>query len=254
MQRRKFLKDTASAGLIAGIGAHPAAAGSASTTPAGSKVRVLCWSERTEPARVYAEGINGAIAHYLRQHPDLDVQTTSINDPEQGLGNAALESTEVLIWWGHQKHSNVDDARVAEAVRQIKERGLGFIGIHSAHYSKIFKTVLGCTGDLGGWREDGKPEFLKCVAPSHPIAKGLGDFTIPETEMYNEPFAVPAPEKTIFFSYWEAGEQFRSCNTWTVGKGRVVHFRPGHESYPIYFQELPLRVVKNCVYWCARRV
>ncbi len=222
-------------------------------TSAAGKVRVLCWSERTEPANVYPQGINGAITDSLRQASDLDVQTASINDAEQGIGKAALDATDVLIWWGHLKHKDLDDARVAEVIRQIKERGLGFIGLHSTQGAKIFKSVLGSSGEIGGWREDGKPEFLKCVAPSHPIAQGLGDFTIPQTEMYNEPFQVPPPEKIIFFSTWEAGEQFRSCNVWTAGKGRVVYFRPGHETFPIYFQELPLRVVKNSVYWCARR-
>lgn len=217
------------------------------------KIRVLCWSDLSEPVEVYREGIHGAIANYLRRLPNLEVRIASINNSEQGISRVALDSTDVLIWWAHRKHKEVQDTYVAEAVRQIKERGLGFIAIHSSHYSKIFKTVLDAPCDLGGWREDGKPEFVKCVAPFHPIAKGIGDFVIPQTEMYNEPFKVPPPEMTVFYSYWESGEQFRSCNTWTVGKGRVVHFAPGHETYPIYFQEIPLKVVANCVLWCAHR-
>jgi trehalose utilization protein len=252
VKRREFLKDTAALGLVAGP-ASPASKSGEEATASQNRIRVLCWSERTEPPKVYPDGISGAIATYLRQDTALEVRVASINDPEQGISRVALEATDVLIWWGHMKHDQVDEARVADAVRQIKERGLGFIAIHSSHFSRIFKAVLGAPCELGGWREDGKPEFLKCVAPFHPIAKGLGDFTIPETEMYNEPFKIPPPEKTIFFSYWAAGEQFRSCNTWTAGQGRVVYFRPGHETFPIYFQELPLRVVKNSVYWCARR-
>ncbi len=247
MERRRFLRD-ATAGLIAAAGSS--AAGSAR---ADNKIRVLCWSERTEPATVYPAGINGAIADYLQKDPNLEVRTASIKDPEQGIGKTALDDTDVLIWWGHRHHKDVDDGRVTEAVRQIKERGLGFIALHSSHYSKILTTSLGTPCGLGGWKEHGKPEFLKCVAPFHPIAKGLGDFTIPQTEMYNEPFQIPPPEKVIFFSYWEGGEQFRSCNVWTLGRGRVVYFRPGHETYPIFFQKLPLKVVKNSVYWCAGR-
>jgi trehalose utilization protein len=181
------------------------------------------------------------------------VRTASLNDPEQGIGKASIDSTDVLIWWAHLKHNDIDDARVVEVVRQIRDRGLGFIGLHSAQGARIFGRALDCTGAIGTWREDGKPEFLKCVAPAHPIAQGVGDFTIPQTEMYNEPFQVPQPEKVIYFSYWGAGEQFRSCMTWTAGAGRVVYFRPGHETFPIFFQELPLRVVKNAVYWCARK-
>ena len=218
-----------------------------------NKIRVQCWSEQTEPASVYPQGINGAIAEYLRQDPSLEVRTASINDSEQGIGNDVLAATDVLIWWGHRRHSDVDDARVNWVVRHIKERGLGFIAIHSAHFSKIFKALHATPCSLGGWREDGTPEHLKCVAPSHPIAKGLGDFIIPRTEIYDEPFLVPPPAKTIFYGYWDTGEQFRSCNVWNIGEGRVVYFRPGHETFPIYFQPEPLKVISNSVAWCARR-
>lgn len=220
---------------------------------ASDKIRVLCWSERTEPSEVYPAGINGAIADHLRQDPAFDVRTASIGDPEQGIGREGLAATDVLVWWGHRRHDQVENPRVNWAVRQIRERGMGFIAIHSAHFSKIFKALLGTPCSLGDWREDGKAEVLKCVAPSHPVARGLGDFVIPQTEMYNEPFLVPPPEKTIFFSSWATGEQFRSCNVWHAGEGRVVYFRPGHETYPIYFQPEPLKVIANSVVWCARR-
>lgn len=252
MQRRGFLKGAAGMGLIGAAGSSGSSTGGAAQA-AADRVRVLCWSERTEPTRVYPDGINGAIADYLRKDSSLEVRAASIGDPEQGIGKDALDSADVLVWWGHQKHKDIDDARVTGVVRRVKEGTLGFIAIHSSHYSEIFKSCLGTPCGLGGVKEDGKPEYLKCVAPFHPIAKGLGDFTIPQTEMYNEPFQVPPPERTIFFGYWEGGEQFRSCNVWTIGKGRVVYFRPGHETFPIFFQETPLQVVKNSVYWAAHR-
>ena len=251
MERRRFLKNAASAGLIAT--ATPERSGAAAAAAPDNRIRVLCWSEGTEPASVYPQGINGAIANHLRRDSGLEVRAASINNPEQGIGKDALAATDVLIWWGHLKHTEVDDARVNWAVRQIKERGLGFIAIHSAHFSKVFKTLHGTACSLGDWREDGKPEYLKCVAPSHPIAKGLGDFTIPQTEMYDEPFLVPPPAQIIFLGHWDTGEQFRSCNVWNIGEGRVVYFRPGHETFPIYFQREPLRVISNSVAWCARR-
>jgi len=252
MQRRNFLKQVGAASLVAA--AIPFRAQAAGPQGNGSgKIRVLCWSERTEPAEPYPQGIHEAIAHSLSGLADVEVRTASLQDADQGIGKDAIDATDVLIWWGHLKHKDVDDARVAEVIRQIRERGLGFIALHSAQGAKIFNRILDSTGGIGSWREDGKPETLKCVAPAHPVAQGVGDFTIPVTEMYNEPFDVPTPEKVIYFSYWGAGEQFRSCMVWTAGKGRVVYFRPGHEAYPVFFQEQPLRVVKNSVYWCARR-
>ena len=217
------------------------------------KVRVLCWSELTEPKEVYPKGINGAIAEYLTTQPGMSVRTASIDDPDQGLSNEVLDETDVLVWWGHSKHQEIHFDRVAEVLRRVKEGKLGFIAIHSSHWSKILMTLLDAPGDVGDWRHDAGEETLRVVAPSHPIAKGIEDFTISETEMYDEPLQVPPPEKVIFFGTWKTGEQFRSGMVWTVGKGRVFYFRPGHETHPIYFQPIPRKIIANAVFWCAQR-
>ncbi len=246
--RREFLGRSLMAGgtAAAGFRARPVVA-------APGPVKVLCWSEHTEPQDVYPEGISGAIARHLRALPDVQARTASIQDPDQGLPSSVLDETDVLIWWGHKKHKEVLFDRVADVVARVRAGRLGFIGLHSAHWSKMFKSILECTGNLGGWRHGAGPEHMKVVAPSHPIARGISDFTIPETEMYNEPFDVPPPEKVVLFSYWVTGEQFRSGCTWTVGKGRVFYFRPGHETDPVYFHKEPLQVVANAVQWCAHR-
>lgn len=251
MRRRQILKSAAFVGLTGMMGACARAEGNKTMERQANKINVLCWSEHTEPRHVYPHGINTAIADFLRRDPGLAVRTSSITDADQGISRQLLSDADVLIWWGHLKHQVVNDGSVDEIVRQVRDRGLALIVLHSSHHSKPFTRVLNVTGDIASWREDGKPEHLKCVAPAHPIARGMQDFTLPVTEMYNEPFQVPPPEKVVFFSYWDAGEQFRSCCTWTAGKGRVVYFRPGHEDYPIYFQDEPLRVVRNSVYWGA---
>ena len=249
MERRDFLKGTA-IGMAAAVTANEL---SARAGASHQRVRVLCWSELTEPQEVYPNGISGALAESLQTQPDMSVKTAAITDPEQGLSDRALDQTDVLIWWGHLKHADVQFDRVAEVVRRVKEGQLGFIAIHSAHWSKIFKSLLDATADPGSWRHEAKVETLRVVAPFHPIAQDIEDFTIPETEMYGEPFDVPPPEKVIFFSYWATKEQFRSGMVWTVGKGRVFYFRPGHETHPIFFQPIPRKVIANAVLWCAQR-
>ena len=164
------------------------------------RVRVLCWSELTEPKEVYPNGISGALAEYLTTQSGIEARTASINDPDQGLASQLLEATDVLVWWGHKKHGDVLFNRVAEVVKRVKSGKLGFIALHSAHYSKLLKSVLDCPGDLGSWRNGAGKERLRVVAPFHPIAKGISDFTIPETEMYGEPFQLPPPERVVFFS------------------------------------------------------
>jgi hypothetical protein len=102
------------------------------------------------------------------------------------------------------------------------------------------------------YRADGKPSHLTTLLPQHPIAAGLPvQWDIAQTEMYGEPFHVPPPDEVVFEEKWDKGEHFRSGCVWRVGKGCVFYFRPGHETYPIYKQAEPLRVVENAVRWLA---
>jgi trehalose utilization protein len=100
------------------------------------------------------------------------------------------------------------------------------------------------------WRHDGLPSHVTTVMPEHPIAAGLpAKWDISQTEMYNEPFHVPAPDALIFEERWDKGEYFRTGMVWSVEKGRVFYFRPGHETYPIFKEPLPLKVIENAVRW-----
>lgn len=251
MKRREFLKGTA-LGMAATVAGSKATARGEKDSE-GNPVRVLCWSELTEPKEVYPDGINGALEEYLKTQPGMSVRTASINDPDQGLSNRTLDEVDVLIWWGHSKHEDIHFDRVAQVKQRVERGKLGVIGLHSANKSKILRTLLNGTGQLGKWRHDAGMETLRVVAPWHPIAKGIEDFTIPETEMYDERFDVMEPDKVIFFSYWPTGEQFRSGMVWNIGKGRFFFFRPGHETHDIYYQPIPRKVIANAVLWCAQR-
>lgn len=102
------------------------------------------------------------------------------------------------------------------------------------------------------YRPDGKPSTIITRAPTHPIARGLpSSWTVAHTEMYDEPFHVPAPDVVVFEERWATGERFRSGMIWNLGKGKVFYFRPGHETYGVYFEPLPLKVLENAVRWLA---
>jgi trehalose utilization protein len=101
--------------------------------------------------------------------------------------------------------------------------------------------------------KESQPSTVKLLMPSHPVAKGLpAEFIIPQTEMYDEPFHVPEPDEVILEERWPTGEWFRSAMSWKLGRGKVFYFRPGHEIYPVYRQEWPLRVVLNAVRWLGK--
>ncbi|MCC6802696.1 MAG: ThuA domain-containing protein [Anaerolineae bacterium] len=219
-------------------------------------MRITVWNEfRHEKhneriIKVYPDGIHTVITDGLREHGFTDVRTATLDEPEHGLTDEVLASTDVMLWWGHMAHGEVKD----EVVKKVQERvlsGMGLIVLHSGHHSKIFKALMGTNCNLK-WREIGEKERIWVVNPAHPIADGLGDyFEIPHAEMYGEPFGIPEPDSLVFVSWFEGGEVFRSGCAYYRGQGKVFYFRPGHETYPIFYQKEIRHVIANAVRWAA---
>jgi len=185
--------------------------------------------------------------------PEATVRTATLDEPEHGLTEAVLDQTDVLIWWGHKAHGEVADEVVDRVQCRVLE-GMGLLVLHSGHYSKIFKRLMGATCSLK-WREATDKERLWNVNPAHPITAGIGEyFELPAEEMYGEPFGIPDPDELLFISWFSGGEVFRSGATWRRGHGRVVYFRPGHETYPSYHDKNVRRVIANAVRWARPTV
>jgi trehalose utilization protein len=226
--------------------------------PDPSPIRVLVWHEhrheKTNPkvAEIYPRGMHEAIAGHLRQDGRLRVETALLDDPGHGLTADRLADTDVIVWWGHGAHDEVTDAATDLVVKAI-HNGLGGVFLHSAHFSKPFKRLMGTGCDLK-WREDQDREILWVTSPGHPLVAGVDDHVVlPREEMYGEYFDVPEPEQTVMISSFSGGEVCRSLMTWTRGAGRVVYFRPGHETLPTYHHPQVLRVIQNACHWAARR-
>jgi trehalose utilization protein len=222
-------------------------------------LRVTVWGEdlereKPEAARIYPDGIHEAIASALRTElgDDALVRTATLDDPEHGLASEVLRETDVLAWWGHRAHEDVDDAVADRVVQEVLD-GMGMLVLHSSHLSKPFLRLMGTRCTLR-WRNVGEREVVWTVAPAHAIAQGLPPaIVIPEHEMYGEYFDVPAPEELVFISSFAGGEVFRSGCCWTRGKGRIFYFSPGHETFPVYHQPEIKRVLANAVLWTRRR-
>lgn len=220
-------------------------------------LRITVWNENRhersipEVQRIYPEGIHGAIAEALRG-PGVTVRTATLDEPEHGLGGSVLDETDVLLWWGHAAHDAVADAVVDRVVARV-HAGMGFIALHSAHFAKPFRRLMGTPCSLK-WRAANDKERLWNLRPDHPITAGLGEFfELPGEEMYGEPFGIPEPEELLFISWFTGGEVFRSGATWTRG-GRVFYFRPGHETFPTYHDENVRRVLANAIQWARPRI
>lgn len=278
-----------------------------SVLSAAEPVRVLVWDEQQpEQKKAYGDQFLGeTIAAYLSKQPGLSVTSTSLSAPQQGLDPATLDAADVLVFWSHVRQKEQDDARVEDVVRRVMSGQLGFVALHSAHWSKPFVRLMQERAKVDAiqqvpeadratakweytnespygkvlprssrvtpfvekvadntwkltlpqcvfpaYRGDGAPSHLTTLLPNHPIAQGLPvKWELPQTEMYDEPFHVPAPDEVVFMELWDKGERFRSGCVWQIGKGRVFYFRPGHETFPVFRQPEALRVIRNAVKW-----
>ncbi len=224
-----------------------------------TKINVTVWNEfRHEKSneavkKLYPNGMHAVIAAALGKTGDMNLHTATLDEPEHGLTDDVINKTDVLIWWGHIAHGEVKDVIVKKVQKRILE-GMGLIVLHSGHFSKIFRTMLGTNCSLK-WREVAEKERLWNIEPGHPITQGIGKYIeLPNAEMYGERFDIPTPDKLIFVSWFEGGEVFRSGCCWERGHGRIFYFRPGHETYPIFYNEAIIKVITNAVRWAKPRV
>jgi trehalose utilization protein len=221
-------------------------------------VHVTVWGENVherseEHVRaIYPDGMHAAVASGLQAllGDRVRVRTATLDQPDHGLPDAVLEETDVLTWWGHRAHDQVDDA-VVERVHRAVLGGMGLLALHSAHYSKIFTRLLGTSCSLR-WRNTGERELVWTVDPGHPIAAGVPQpIVIDAQEMYGEPFDIPAPDELVFISSFAGGEVFRGGCCFRRGRGRIFYFSPGDQDYPVYHHPDVQRVIANAALWAA---
>ena len=218
-------------------------------------LRVTVWNEYKHEQeyegirKVYPEGIHGCIASFLKKEEDFVVRTATFDMPEHGLTEEVLQETDVLIFWSHALQEEFSE-EVAERVCRHVLGGMGLVALHSAHFSKIMKKLLGTSMTLK-WKH-GDREKLWCTAPTHPIAAGVPAMVeIPQEEMYGEYFDIPKPDDVVFTGWFSGGEVFRSGCTFTRGYGKIFYFQPGHEEYPIYYMPEIQKIIVNGVRFCA---
>jgi len=222
-------------------------------------IRVTIWNEfiheRQHAAvrQLYPDGVHGILSAAVQGAlgEAAKVRVATLDQPEHGLSQELLDETDVLTWWGHAAHDRVAD-EIVERVQKRVLAGMGLVALHSAHASKIFRRLMG-TSCMLRWREAAERERVWIVDPSHPIVEGISEehFEIEHSEMYGEHFDIPAPDELFAISWFEGGEVFRSGCTWRRGKGKVVYFSPGHETFPIYHDANVQRVIVNAVRWAA---
>ena len=246
----------AAGGLALGKSAQGAAARGMAAARGGGMRTVVVWSEGTAPKNVYPNDINGAIAEGLKKSlTGWDVVVAGLSDPDQGVPDSLLAKCDVLIWWGHKKHGQVKDDLVAKIVKRVKDEGMGFIALHSSHFAKPNKALMGTECSWGAYKGDAKTLKVHVKDPNHPIAKGIKDFTIAHSERYSDPYAVPEPQSVVFDGVHElkdgTNDPSRVGLCWQIGKGRMFYLQAGHETNPVYYDKNIQRIMRNAVEWAA---
>ena len=217
-------------------------------------IETIVWGENIHEQtnatvrEIYPNGMHQTIADSLSKTGLINATTATLQEPEHGLTQARLDKTDVLLWWGHAAHGDVDEA-VVDRVIQAVWSGMGLIVLHSGHFSKVFKRLMGTPCNLT-WREAGERERLWVTSVNHPIVQGLPQsFELEHEEMYGEPFGIPEPLETVLIGWFQGGEVFRSGVTFKRGAGSIFYFQPGHETYPTYHDPNIQSVLRNAVEW-----
>ena len=194
--------------------------------------------------------MHGAIAAGLTEllGDAVEVRTATQDQPEHGLTDEVLDSTDVLTWWGHATHAGVDDAVVDRVHRRVLG-GMGLLVLHSAHFSKIFIKLMGTTCSLA-WRNSAETELVWNVSPATRSARAYRSRSSSTSRRCTGSTSTSRPPTSWSSCPRSAGgEVFRSGCCWRRGKGKVFYFSPGDQEYPVYHHPDIKRVLANAVQW-----
>lgn len=217
-------------------------------------IRVTVWNEnhhektRPEMLKVYPDGIHGVLRDFLSKEEDFEVRIATQDQPEFGLPDVILDNTDVLIWWGHAIQNDIPHGKAKQIALRV-QNGMGLIALHSSHYARPFRELLG-EGTCTLRCRESDYERLWCIAPAHPIAQGIpSNIELGKEEVYGEPFNIPTPDEIIFMGWYRGGEVFRSGCCWHRGYGKIFYFQPGHETFNSFHNEYIQKIIVNAVRW-----
>jgi trehalose utilization protein len=221
---------------------------------------IVVWSEGTAPKNVYPNDINTVIVEGLKadkRFKNATIIAASINDPDQGISDELLAKTDVLLWWGHKKHGDVSDVLTAKIKQRWMDGKMGFIGLHSAHFAKPNKALMGTACSFKYYKGDTTTTKVTVTDKKHPIAEGVAEtFTVENSERYGDPYVVPEGYVSMFdgLSTMKDGktDNAKMGFAWESvngSKSRFFYFQLGHETNQIYFDTNIRKIIANATLW-----
>ena len=107
-------------------------------------IHVLIWDERqARQSEAYDNFLGNEIAVRLKAaSDDFQIRSVSLDDPGQGLAAGNLEWADVIVWWGHVRHSDVSEENAKRIVEYIRQGKIDLIALHSAHWARPFVEAM----------------------------------------------------------------------------------------------------------------
>lgn len=124
-------------------------------------IHVLVWDERQpRQAEAYKNFLgNEIVAQLNATTDDFEFRSVALDDAEQGLSAGNLEWADVIVWWGHARHSDVSEENAQRILNYIRRGDLDLVALHSAHWARPFVAAM-------NWRsiDDGRKHFEKIAS------------------------------------------------------------------------------------------
>jgi trehalose utilization protein len=102
------------------------------------------WDERQpRQEEAYDNWIGNEIVERLEATTEnLAFRSVALDDPEQGLSDENLNWANVVLWWGHARHSDVSWDNARKVSDLVRSGDIHLVVLHSAHWARPFVELM----------------------------------------------------------------------------------------------------------------
>lgn len=134
------------------------------------------------------------------------------------------------------------------------ERGMGLMSLHCSIWNSNKRRYMDMLGvEKPVMHTKIQPTLVHGLNQSHPITKGIGEFSIGDDEIFSALMKDDA-EYTPLFNLKGDEQPVDILGGWCreAGKGRVVSLLPGHTTGP-YVQQSYRKIIWNSAHWAMKK-
>jgi trehalose utilization protein len=107
-------------------------------------IHVLMWDERQpRQEEAYDNWIgNEIVARLKASTKNMQFRSVALDDPDQGLSDENLAWADVVLWWGHARHSDVTWVHAKKVADLVQSGDINIAILHSAHWARPFVELM----------------------------------------------------------------------------------------------------------------